>query len=366
MFQDISHRFQPSVQSGFVADALVGPVRGQAAFGSLIHPLGPDLHLDIGPVPVPYRNVQGLIAVWLRKGEPVPEPVGVLLVFFSHIAEYLPAESLFSVRVWRAVNYEPDGKNIIDSFERHLLLAHLVVDGPGCLGPDFQLVLDTFVRKLLLERLNELNHQFLTVLFCGFELVGDGPVLLRVGIAEIYVLHLALHIVETELVGEWYIEEKGLEVLPFAGRLREHSEVAHNFQTVSQFDDRHPRVPGVGNYELLVVFSFEPGVLGLDGCNLVQPFDHCCNIPRKAAQVLFHFIEASCLVQKYRSHTFCLKSDFVADYLCDIEGVLEKRVPILPHAVLQLFFSDAHCPVYQRFTFIAVFSEIFVNLVHRL
>ena len=82
--------------------------------------------------------------------------------------------------------------------------------------------------------------------------------------------------------------------------------------------------------------------------------------------MLFHFIEAPCLVQKYRSHTFCLKSYFVAYYLCDIEGVLEKRVPILPHAVLQLFFSDAHCPVYQRFTFIAVFSEIFVNLVHRL
>ena len=55
--------------------------------------------------------------------------------------------------------------------------------------------MDPFVGKFLLQRFDELSHQFLPVLLSAFELVCDGPVLLRVCMPEVDVLHLALYII---------------------------------------------------------------------------------------------------------------------------------------------------------------------------
>ena len=94
-----------------------------------------------------------------------------------------------------AVDDEPYGKHIVDSVETHLLLLHLLIYGQSCLRSHFQLILYALIRELLLERLNELGHQFLPVFLCALELVCDGSVLLWVGVAEENVLHLALYII---------------------------------------------------------------------------------------------------------------------------------------------------------------------------
>ena len=95
-----------------------------------------------------------------------------------------------------------------------------------------------FVGKLLLERLDELCHQLLAVPFRALELVGDCSVLLGIGVAEVYVLHLALYVVQTQLVGKGNVEHHCLQNLPFAGEFREHIERAHNLQTVSYLKHR--------------------------------------------------------------------------------------------------------------------------------
>ena len=102
---------------------------------------------------------------------------------------------MFHLLVLFTVDDEPYGENIEDAFERHLLLLHFAVDGQGSLGPNFQLVVNPVVRELLLERLNEAGHQFLTVGLGALELVGDGSVLLRFSIPEIDVFHLAFDVV---------------------------------------------------------------------------------------------------------------------------------------------------------------------------
>ena len=97
--------------------------------------------------------------------------------------------------VFLAVDDESDGKDVVYAFERHLLLLHLLVYGQRGLRAYLQLVLYAFVRKLLLQRFNELRSQLLSVALRTLELVRDGPVLLGICMTEIYVLKLALDII---------------------------------------------------------------------------------------------------------------------------------------------------------------------------
>ena len=97
--------------------------------------------------------------------------------------------------VFFAVYDEPDRKYVKDTLEGNLLLLHLLIDGERCLGTDFQLILYAFIREFLLKWFDELSHELLPVLLCALELVCDSPVLLRFGMTEIDVLHLALDVV---------------------------------------------------------------------------------------------------------------------------------------------------------------------------
>ena len=102
---------------------------------------------------------------------------------------------MFSLPVLFAVNDEANRKHIEDTFKRYLLFLHLLIYGQCSLCPDFQLVVNALIQKLLLEGLDELHHQFLPVTFGTPELVRDCSVLLRLGMPEIDVLHLALYII---------------------------------------------------------------------------------------------------------------------------------------------------------------------------
>ena len=96
-----------------------------------------------------------------------------------------------------AVNDETDGENIIYALEWHFLFLHLLVDGICSLCADFEFVLDSDIGQFLGQRPDELLCKLDSVLFGGLQLVGDEPVLHRVGKSEINVLQLALDIVES-------------------------------------------------------------------------------------------------------------------------------------------------------------------------
>ena len=91
MLQGVADRKQPAVHHLIVFDALVGPVRGVAVFGLVVHSLGPDLHLDVGAFTVADGDVQGFIPVRLGIGEPVSITVHVWRIFFRNKGIYLPA-----------------------------------------------------------------------------------------------------------------------------------------------------------------------------------------------------------------------------------------------------------------------------------
>ncbi len=283
MLKGVAHGCQPFVQLSLVLDAFVGPVGRLTVLRLVIHPLCPDLNLKIGSAFVLDGDVQGLVAVRLRIGHPVPQTLRVGFIFLGHVGVHFPAEVLFRLGVRLAVDDEADGEDIIDSLERNLLLLHLSPDGICRLGPYLQLVMDAVVGKGLLERFDELLGQPLAVPFRGLELIGEGPVLLRLGETEVDVLHLALDVVESELVGQRDVKHQGLKDFPFPGRFREHLQMAHDLQPVGDLEDCHPRVGRVLDDQLLVALGFKTCVLGLDRGDLVQPLDHRVHILRKPA-----------------------------------------------------------------------------------
>ncbi len=147
MLQGIAHGRQPFVQRLLPLDALVGPVGGEAVLRDVVHPLGPDLDLDVGAFLVLDGDMEGLVAVGLGIRHPVPEALRILLVLLRHEAEHLPAQFLLQLDVFRAVDDETDGKHVEDPFEGHLLLDHLAPDGVGGLGADLQLVAGSRPRR---------------------------------------------------------------------------------------------------------------------------------------------------------------------------------------------------------------------------
>ena len=115
-------------------------MRRVAVLRDVVHPARPDLHLNKSIVLILDGDVQRLVTVRLRIGNPVPESLGVGLVFLCHIRIYLPAEVLLGLVVGIAINDETDCEDVEHSFERNLLFLHLLVDGVSGLRTDFQLI----------------------------------------------------------------------------------------------------------------------------------------------------------------------------------------------------------------------------------
>ena len=165
MLQGITDALEPGIQAFFPFDAFVGPVAGEAVLRYVVHAFGADLHFYVRAVAVFDRDVQALVAVGLGIGDPVPQALGIRLVFFRHEGVHLPAKVFLLLMVFRiAVDDKADGKNIVHTLERHFLLHHLLPDGVGGLGADFQFVLNAGLRELALERLDKLCHQLFAVL----------------------------------------------------------------------------------------------------------------------------------------------------------------------------------------------------------
>ena len=271
MLQGITHAPQPGVQRLFPFDALIGPVGGKAVLGHIVHALGADLHLHIGSVAVFDRDVQAFVTVGLGIGDPVAQTPGVRFVLLRHKGIDLPAEVFLLLVVFPvAVDDEADGKDIVHALERHFLLLHLLPDGVGGLGTDFQFVADAGLGEFQLERLDEFGHQFFAVLLPGFQFVGDEPVLFRLGIIQVDVLHLPLHVVQAQLVRQGDVQHEGFQNFLVPVGFRKHLQVPHHLQAVGQFENRYARVTRVLNDQFLVILRLQPGVLGLDGGNFVE------------------------------------------------------------------------------------------------
>ncbi len=211
------------------------------------------------------------------------------------------------------------------------------------------------VGECLFERFYELLRQTFAVLFRGLQLVGDRAVLLRLGETEVDVLHLALDVVESELVRKRDVQHQGLQNLLLSGGLREHLQMPHHLQPVGYLEHGHARVRRVLHDEFLVALGLQPCVLGLDCGDLVQPLHHCVDILRKSA---FQFnVKFLCLVpelvegpfrpqinlgmlsggfmKKHRSHAVSRQTDLVRRDQRHVERMLDERMAVATRFSIQ-------------------------------
>ena len=241
-----------------------------------------------------------------------------------------------------AVDDEAYREYVVYAFEGHFLHLHLAVDGECALGARLQLVFYAGFRELALEGAYEFGGQLLAVLFGGLELVGDGPVLLGVGVAEVDVAELRVDVVEAELVGQRHVEHGGLQQFLVAGTLGEHAQVAHYLEAVGDLEHDDAGVAGVLDYQFLVVLGLEARVLGLDRGNLVEAVDYRAHVLGEGADVDV-LVDAGGFVEVDRGHAFVRQPDFVFHYAGDAVGMTDEGRAVVAGLVRERRSCDGAC-----------------------
>ena len=348
MLQGIAHGGEPAGQRFFPLDTLVRPVAGKTVLRNIIHPLGANLHFHVGAILVLNGNVQALVAVGLGIGHPVPEALGIGLIFFRHEGIHAPAKVFLQLVIFPVAVYDKaNGEHVKDTLEGHFLLHHFLPDGIGRLGAHLQFVLDAGVGELFLERFNKFRHQLLAVLLPRLQLIGNKAVLLRIGVLEIDVFHLPLHVVQTQLVSQRNVQQQRFQNLLVPAGLGEHLEASHHLQTVCQFEHRHARVPGILDNEFLIILRLQTGVLGLDGRNLVQAFHQGADSFSPFSLLYLHTGHAAGFVQVNGGDAFLREANLVGHYFGHGIRMADKRRPVVPGVVLQGFCSSRTGLIYE-------------------
>ena len=280
--------------------------------------------------------MEAFVAIGFGIGNPVPQALGVLLILLRHKPKDLPAQFLLQHVVLTVALYDKaHGKNVVDAFEGHFLLAHLLPDGIGRFCADLQLVLDSGAVQFALERLYEFLHELLTVLLPCLELVGYETVLLRLCVIKVDILHLTLHLVKAQLMGKRNVEKKGLQDLLLPVTLWEHPEAPHHLKAVGQLQDRHARVPGVLDDEFFVVLRLKASILGLNSGYLVKAVYK--GAYGSAPVCLSHLISgnAAGLVEIYGGYALLRKANFIGHDCRYGIRMADKRRPVVTGLILQ-------------------------------
>ena len=187
------------VQPGLALDPLIPPVRRQTSLGDLIHPLGPDLHLHPAVLRTHDGDMEALIAVALRDGDPVLKPLRIGLIHVGDDGVDMPAVALLPL--WLRVEDDADGKEVVDLLEGALLHLQLVVDRRDRLRPPLDMKLQSRLLQPLLQRPDKGGDVGIASILGLRQLLLYIGVRLTVGILECQVVHLALDRIETHAMG---------------------------------------------------------------------------------------------------------------------------------------------------------------------
>jgi len=165
-------------------------MRRQTSLGDLIHPLRTDLHLHPFILRAHHRDVQALVTVGLRDGDPVLHTLRVGLVHIGDDGVDLPAFRAFLLQ--RRIQYDPDSEKIVDTLEFHLLLFQLVINGMYGFGTPLDIELESCRCQLPLDRGDELGDISVAGAFRLIQFPFDEVILFPVRIFQGKVFQLAL------------------------------------------------------------------------------------------------------------------------------------------------------------------------------
>ena len=115
-------------------------MRRNTTLGHSVHTLGANLNLY--PTTLTSRNscMQRLVAILFGNSYPITHTIGVRCIAIAHDRIYRPAELLLHLAL--TVDNHTQGKDIVNTFKRHVLFAHLVPDRVDGLGAALNVVLN--------------------------------------------------------------------------------------------------------------------------------------------------------------------------------------------------------------------------------
>ena len=168
--------------------------------------------------------------------------------------------------------------------------------------------------------------------------------MLRLGIAEIDVFHLALYVVEPQLVSQRNVKHQSLKHFAFTRLGREHAEAAHHLKPVGDLEDSHPGVGGILDDQLFVVFGFEPRILRFDGGDAVKAVYHRVDLIGKTGRTGQAGVHPLRLVQENRGNALRRKPDFVGGDECDAHRMADEWRPVKAGIFAESLFGKRICP----------------------
>ena len=208
MLQDLADAGHYAVCSTLTLNALVRPVCCQTTLRNVIHAACANLNLHPLVLRSVHRNMQRFIPVALGHAQPVAQPLGVGLVHIGHNAVYLPALSL--LLIGRRIQYDANGKKVIDMVQSRILNLHLVPDARYGLGAPLNGELQSSLLKTLLNRSDERLDISLTFALGLVKLMSDAVIYIAVLILDHHILHLTLDGVQAKTVSHRNVKQPAL------------------------------------------------------------------------------------------------------------------------------------------------------------
>ncbi len=258
MLQDIQQLAQPAVLPSvdLVRALLIGPVRGDAHLGDIVHLAGADLHLDAQAMRADDAGVERLVVVGLRGRDEVLEAARD-----HRIAAVQHAQRLVAGR--HVIDHDAERHDVRKLLELDLLLLHLAPDRIGRLLAAGNGAGDA----LLLQHFLELGHHLVAeigaLLAQELQALGDRLVGVGIDLGKGQVLELIFELVHAHALGQGRIDLHGLErdAAALLWRLDE-MQGLHVVQTVRQLHQQDADVVRHRQHQLAEVLSML-GIVGL-------------------------------------------------------------------------------------------------------
>ena len=225
---------------------LVLPVGRHAVLGHVVHLPGADLHLEGDALLTDDGGVEGLVHVGLGGSDVILKPAQD---HFIHVVD-APQDAVAGGNV---VHDDPEGVEVKDLAELLVLGVHLPVDGVDVLHPAIDGALDALLFQAGGDLLLDVFHEGGVGSGLAGQLVGDVPIGHGVQVHEGLVLHLPLHPLHAQAVGDGGVDLQGLQglfpLLAFALVLQG-ADVVH---PVADLNEDHPHILGHGHKHLAQV-----------------------------------------------------------------------------------------------------------------
>ena len=177
--------------------------------------------------------------------------------------------------LFRTVDDDADGKEVVDSLEAALLFLHLLPNGVDTLRTAFDMTVDACSLHFLLDRTDKsvdigIARSLRLIQFLTNHIIG-----IVLHVFQRQVLQLALQLIEAEFMGQRRIKIGCLLRYLLTGFLIIRiAYLTHQIQTVGNHNQHHPHVLSKRQQQVAEVLTFYGGGLFIELLDTVKTFEN--------------------------------------------------------------------------------------------